>query len=223
MTELIGLSGITVLTQDGSRRILDGFDLHIEKGSLVLLLGAGGSGKTTLFKLLAGEQTPERGEVLVGGISVPSLSGGKLARYRRSLGIVMQDAPLLENRSAEEQIMLPLEIEGMSAERRHERAQAAIERFGLSDARRKLPKALSMSERQRVAIARAVVREPLVLLADEPAAHLDANDSKEIARLLLHENLRGMTVLIGTSDEHFASYFPETPVRRMESGVGINN
>jgi cell division transport system ATP-binding protein len=223
MTELIALSCVTVLTQDGSRPILDGFDLHVEKGELMVLLGAGGSGKTTIFKLLAGEQTPERGEVSVGGISVPSLRGGKLARYRRSLGIAMQNAPLIEGRTTEEQIMLPLEIERMSAMRRHEHVQAAIERFGLSDAQRKLPKSLSMSERQRVAIARAVVREPLILLADEPTSHLDVNDSKEIARLLLHENLRGMTVLIGTSDEHFTSYFPETSVRRMEPGIGINN
>jgi cell division transport system ATP-binding protein len=222
MTDAIVLSDI--LVRNGELQILDGLNLRVGKGDLRVLLGAGGSGKTTIFKLLHGEIKPERGEVRVGGVDMTSLQSGKLAKFRRSLGMIPQDESLLEHRTVEEQILLPLEIDGMNAARRNAQAEAVIERYELQHSRARLPASLSMSERQRTAIARAVVREPLVLLADEPAAHLDVKDSKEIARLLLHENLRGMTVLIGTSDEHFASYFPESAVCPMEAlSIGINN
>ncbi len=206
-----------ILVRNGELRILDGFALRVEKGSLRVLLGSGGSGKTTIFKLLSGEINPERGEVIVGGEDVTLLKRNKLAKFRRSVGVISQDEPPLETRTVEEQIALPLEIDGMNAARRHAQIEAVIERFGLQSARTRKPASLSRSERQRVAIARAVVREPLVLLADEPAAHLDLKDSQEIAQLLLHENLRGMTVLIGTSDEHFASNFPQAAIHHMEA------
>lgn len=215
MTEAIVLSDIAV--RNWELTILSGFDLRVEKGSLVVLLGEGGSGKSTIFKLLTGEIKPDIGEVHVCGEDVNTLHGNKLAKFRRSIGIISQDISLLANRTVEEQMLLPLEIDGMNSQRRHTHADAVIERFALQRSRSRLPSSLSMSERQRAVIARAVVREPLLLLADEPAAHLDASDATEIARLLLHENLRGMTVLIGTSDEHFASYFPEATICRMEA------
>jgi ABC-type ATPase involved in cell division len=213
--EAIVLSDIAV--QNGELQILDDFNLRVEKGSLCVLLGSGGSGKTTIFKLLTGELKPERGEVNMGGINVALLQGNKLAKFRRSIGMISQEESLLEHRTVEEQILLPLEIDGTNAARRHAQAEAVMERFGLQHSSARLPHSLSRSERQRAAIAMAVVREPFVLLADEPAAHLDVKDAKAIATLLLHENLRGMTVLIGTSDEHFASYFPVSTVCRMEA------
>jgi ABC-type ATPase involved in cell division len=218
MTEAIALSDI-IVWHDG-RTILDGFNLHVEKGNLCVLLGSGGSGKTTIFKLLTGEIKPERGEAKIGGIDVTSLKGSKLAKFRRSIGMISQNESLLDNRTVEEQILLPLEIDGMNAARRNAQVEETIERFGLQNSRTRKPSSLSMSERQRTMIAQAVVRAPLVLLADEPAAHLDRTDASEIARLLLHENLRGMTVLIATSDEHFASYFPETVVCQIDTFGG---
>jgi ABC-type ATPase involved in cell division len=215
MTAMIELLNIVVWSNE--QTILDGFNLHVEKVNLCVLLGSGGSGKTTIFKLLTGEIKPERGEAKIGGIDVTSLKGSKLANFRRSIGMISQNESLLDNRTVEEQVLLPLEIDRMNAARRNAYMEETIERFGLQNSRTRVPASLSMSERQRTMIAQAVVREPLILLADEPAAHLDRTDASEIARLLLHENLRGMTVLIATSDEHFASYFPDEVICAMEA------
>jgi ABC-type ATPase involved in cell division len=216
---MILLSNVTVLDPLTSRPVLDAFSLTIEKGALRVILGAGGSGKTTLLQVLTGERTAWSGEVQVNDISVPTLRGRELARYRRGLGLVQQDATLLEHRTVEAQIALPLELEGLSRTRREERVERALERFDLLAVRNKLPESLSKSDEQRVAIAAAVVREPFLLLADEPGAHLDGQRAKEIAELLLHENLRGMTMLIVTSDERFAGFFPAPGVSRMEEGI----
>src|SRR5438477_13097115 len=95
----------------------------------------------------------------------------------------------------------------MASKRRNAQTEAVIERFGLSDVRQKYPRSLSMGERQKALLARAVVAEPFVLLVDEPAAHLDSNASAELVRLLERENLRGMTIVIATSDANFAAQF----------------
>ena len=153
--EAIVLSDIAV--RNWELTILSGFDLRVEKGDLVVLLGEGGSGKTTIFKLLTSEIKPDIGEVRVSGVDVTPLKGSKLAKFRRSIGIISQDVSLLANRTIEEQILLPLEIDGMNAARRHAQADTVIERFGLQHSHDRLPASLSMSERQRAVIARAVV------------------------------------------------------------------
>lgn len=190
--------------------MLSDFHLHIGKGSLTVLFGAGGTGKTTLFRLLVGEMTSDAGEIRVGNLNLSTLRNAAMAEYRKSIGVIFQDVPLLADRTAEEQILLPMELAGMNSSRRHERIESILDRFQLRDIRSEHPDALSMGLRQRVAIARAVANEPLVLLADEPAAHLDSASAREIADILQRENLRGMTILIGTSDEQFASNFPKT-------------
>ncbi|HZK75713.1 MAG TPA: ATP-binding cassette domain-containing protein [Candidatus Kapabacteria bacterium] len=222
MEEIISLSNVTVHTATVDRPILEAFNLRVEKGTLTVLFGAGGTGKTTLFKLLTGELKPDEGSVHVGNWDVAGLPNSHVAEYRRSIGVIFQDVPLLADRTAEGQILLPLELAGMNRARRRERMESIIERFQLQDVRETYPTLLSMGMRQRVAIARAVASEPLVLLADEPAAHLDAASAREIADIFKRENLRGMTILIGTSDEHFASYFPEAdilPFRGMHVGT----
>jgi ABC-type ATPase involved in cell division len=217
MTKSISLSKVVC------RNVPGGFDLHIEKGSLTVILGPGGSGKTTLFKLLTGELKAESGEIRVGGVSLMSLRKSDIAKYRQSIGVVFQDVSLLEDRNVEDQIALPLEIDGMKKAVRRKRIDAVIERFLLQDLREKYPGSLSMSERQRVAIARAVAGEPLVLLADEPAAHLDLVSASEIANLLMHEHLRGMTILIGTSSAEFAALFQNATVIPISKISGTQN
>jgi cell division transport system ATP-binding protein len=213
MTEAISLSKVSY------RGVLAGFDLRIHKGSLTVVLGPSGSGKTTLFKLLTGELRPESGEIVVGGVSVASLGKKELARYRQSIGVVFQDVSLLDDRSVAEQIALPLEIEGMTRDEYSKRTEEVIARFALGELRDKYPRSLSMSERQRVAIARAVASEPLVLLADEPAAHLDWPAGSEIANLFMHEHLRGMTILIGTNSADFARLFSGADIIPLAPGI----
>ncbi len=212
MDEIISLSGVTIRRGNSAPPILADFHLRVEKGRLTVLLGAGGTGKTTLFKLLTGELQPDAGSVRVGNHDIAALRKGRIAAYRKSIGVIFQDVPLLDDRTAAGQILLPMELAQMPGARRRERVNAIMERFQLREIRDAYPAALSMGMRQRVAIARAVASEPLVLLADEPAAHLDAASAREIAEIFLRENLRGMTILIGTSDERFAAYFPNESI-----------
>ncbi len=209
-SDLISVTNVTARSDPGA--IFSEINLQVEKGTLRVLLGATGTGKTTLFKMLIGEIPLGSGSIRVGDTDVGSLRSRNRAKFLRTIGTVFQDTSLLDDRSVFDQIRLPLELSGMKRTRREEQAAAIVERFRLEDVRSFYPRALSMGMRQRIAIARAVTSEPLVLLADEPAAHLDAEQAKEIADILMHENLRGMTVLIGTSDERFASYFPAQAV-----------
>ncbi len=204
---LISLTDVTAGYSSASR-VLTNFNLSIEKGSLTVLFGRSGSGKSTLFRLLTGELKPDSGEVTVADVAVSTLGARALAEYRRSIGIVSSDLKLIDNRTVEENLALSLEIGGMKRPRIDAQLEAVVERFNLQGLQSPYPPDLSMSERQRTAIARAVIKEPLVLFVDEPTAHLDTTASREIAELLAHENLRGMTILIGTSDERFAAALP---------------
>lgn len=218
MDEVISFSNVRACA--GERVILDGFDLALSKGSLRVLLGPSGTGKTTLFRLLTDELQPSSGTIHVGESEAGSLGRPKL---RRSIGVVFQDVPLLNDRNTEEQILLPLELLAASRKRRRTVLENVLDRFELHQVRRQYPCELSMGMRQRIAIARAVAAEPLVLLADEPAAHLDSVVQQEIAAIFQRENLRGMTILIGTSDEHFASLFPAACVQLFRGGLVKKN
>jgi cell division transport system ATP-binding protein len=184
------------------------FNLTIEKGSLTILLGPSGSGKSTLLKMLTGELQPASGNVLIDGSDIMN----DVRRHRRRLGLISSDIILHDDRSVHDSLELPLEITGVSKERRRERVADVIDRFGLSEIKEKYPKLLSMGERQRVLLARAVATEPFVLVADEPAAHLDLDAVQDIVRLIERENLRGMTVLLATSDPDFAARFAGSTV-----------
>ena len=203
MEDVISLANVTV--RSGDETILEQFNLAVSKGSLRILFGPSGAGKSTLFRLLMGGVRCASGTIRVGTSETASLSTPK---FRRSIGVVFQNLPLLADRSVEGQILLPLEIIGIDRARRREALENILNRFQLQQVRKLYPTSLPMGMHQRVAIARAVASEPVILLADEPAAHLDRPAQEEIARILLRENLRGMTILIGTSDDHFASLFP---------------
>ena len=196
----------TVTAPDGSRlEILRDIDLQIERGASCAIVGSSGSGKTTLLGLLAGLDLPSAGEVVLAGQSLQSLNEEARAALRRRLvGFVFQSFHLLPALTAEENVMLPLELEGIPAAR--ERARQALQDVGLADRLRHYPSHLSGGEQQRVAIARAFVHGPELLFADEPTGNLDGRTGHSIVELLFRLNReRATTLVLVTHDPALAA------------------
>jgi len=180
---------------EGRLDILDGVDLRVMPGESFAIVGASGSGKTTLLGLLAGLDTPDRGHIALDGHALQELDEEARAELRRRLvGFVFQSFHLLPALTAEENVMLPLELEGSSAAR--SRAREALDAVGLSARRRHYPAQLSGGEQQRVAIARAFVHGPRVLFADEPTGNLDQRTGHHISDLLFALNRDHHTTLV---------------------------
>jgi putative ABC transport system ATP-binding protein len=187
---------------------LFGVDFSIEQGEFVAVMGASGSGKSTLLHLLGGLDEPTDGEVVLGGRALADLSDNQITiTRRRQVGFVFQFFNLIPTLSAEENIALPLLIDGQRPRDYRERLDRLLERVGLTERRHHRPDQLSGGERQRVAIARALVTEPTIVLADEPTGNLDSRSGDEILKLLrqlCHE--LGQTIVLVTHDPRAASY-----------------
>jgi putative ABC transport system ATP-binding protein len=180
---------------EGRLEILSGVDLRIMAGESFAIVGASGSGKTTLLGLLAGLDTPDAGDITLDGHALHRLDEEARADLRRRLvGFVFQSFHLLPALTAEENVMLPLELEGSSDAR--SRARAALDAVGLSPRRRHYPAQLSGGEQQRVAIARAFVHGPRVLFADEPTGNLDQRTGHHVCDLLFALNRDHHTTLV---------------------------
>jgi putative ABC transport system ATP-binding protein len=180
---------------EGRLDILSGIDLRIMAGESFAIVGASGSGKTTLLGLLAGLDTPDAGDITLDGNALQQLDEEARADLRRRLvGFVFQSFHLLPALTAEENVMLPLELEGRSDAR--SRAREALDAVGLSPRRRHYPAQLSGGEQQRVAIARAFVHEPRVLFADEPTGNLDQRTGHHVCDLLFALNRDHHTTLV---------------------------
>ena len=178
--------------------VLKGVSVQIESDAFVAIIGPSGAGKSTLLHLLAGLDTPTRGEVEWNGQSVSSLSDAKRAAFRnREIGIVFQFYHLLPELSALENVTLPgLVSHRANAKALRSRAQASLERVGLGGRLRHRPRELSGGEQQRVAIARALVNEPKVLLCDEPTGNLDSKTGAEVVELLVSLHRQRNTGLV---------------------------
>lgn len=172
--------------------------LHIEPKEFVIIVGTSGAGKSTLLKLLTREEKQTSGKIVVGGIDYDTLKKKHVPLLRRKIGVVFQDFKLLPNRTVFENIAFALEIAGMTNREIKSTVPKVIELVGLTGKEKKFPHQLSGGERQRVAIARAVVRQPKILIADEPTGNLDPKHSWDIVRLLEKINRYGTTVLLTT-------------------------
>lgn len=206
---VLNLSGVTKSFPDGrgTRRVLDGATLQVDAGSMVAVTGPSGCGKTTLLSISAGLLRPDEGVVSVAGETLDSARPGAIADTRRNhIGLITQEYGLLEAESVLENVTLPLRF-GRERRGRHARREAALRALELTnpgvDPRQRVSR-LSGGERQRVAIARAVVREPLLLVADEPTAALDADTGSRIVGLLHSLVERGAGVLVATHDPQVA-------------------
>ena len=181
-------------------RVLRGIDLDIAAGSHVALQGPSGAGKSTLLSLLGGLEPPQDGELSVGGHSLRGLHGRALATYRRLVvGFVFQHFGLVDVLSARENVMLALSLSGVPLAERRRRADEALESVGVGHRAAHRPGQLSGGERQRVAIARAIVKQPRLLLADEPTGNLDDESAVRVLDLLdLLRQHHGCTLVVVT-------------------------
>ena len=172
--------------------------IHVGAGEFVIIVGTSGAGKSTLLKLLTREEKPSSGKIVVGGIDYDNLKDKHIPLLRRKIGVVFQDFKLLPNRTVFENVAFALEIAGMTNREIKATVPKVIELVGLKGKEKHFPHQLSGGERQRVAIARAVVRQPKILIADEPTGNLDPKHSWDIVRLLEKINKYGTTVILTT-------------------------
>ncbi len=182
-------------------RALEDVNLEIRRGEFVFITGPSGAGKTTLLNLIFGLERPSSGRIYYQDREYGQLSRKKLTKLRRRMGFIFQDFRLLPEKTVFENIYLGLEVLGIPPVEAKRRVSAILKRLGLSGKRDLKVKALSGGEKQRVAIARAVVREPEVILADEPTGNLDPDRSREILEILEELNAEGITILLATHDE----------------------
>lgn len=199
--------GVTKRMRSGDRTltILDRVDLMIGTREFCAILGPSGSGKSTLLGLLAGLDRPTEGEVLVDGTPLGNRSESDLARLRRhTIGFVFQSFHLLDNLTARQNVLLPLELNGVEDAR--SRTDALLARVGLEERGHHYPSQLSGGEQQRVALARAFAADPPILLADEPTGNLDAENGTRVLELLLDLRERsGTTLVLVTHDASIAA------------------
>jgi putative ABC transport system ATP-binding protein len=197
---------LTKRIHDGRERrvVLEGIDLVVERGELVLLRGPSGSGKTTLLALLGAMLSPTSGEVLLDGEPTSRLRDRHRAEVRRRrVGFVFQDVQLIEGMSVVDNTLLARVPDGISAADRA-RARSLLDRFGVGRLASVAARGLSGGERQRVALARALLGDPALLLLDEPTAHLDAERADDLVALLIDLVTEGRALVIATHDDRFA-------------------
>lgn len=190
---------------------LRGVDIKVEKGEMVSVMGPSGSGKSTLMNLMGCLDTPSSGAVLLDGTDISELDERALARVRNEkIGFIFQQFNLLARSSVLDNVATPLLYAGVPAKIRKERATHVLERVGLADRMKHLPRELSGGQKQRVAIARALVNEPSLLLADEPTGALDQETGHQILDLFEELHDAGNTLVLVTHDPDIGAFTPRS-------------
>jgi putative ABC transport system ATP-binding protein len=204
--EILKVNNLSKVYGKGDTQIkaLDGVSFSVEKGEFVAIVGASGSGKSTLLHIIGGVDTPTSGQVLIDGTDVFSLDQTKLAIFRRrQIGLIYQFYNLIPILNMEENITLPLLLDGRRLDEMH--LKEIVTTLGLSDRTKHLPNQLSGGQQQRVSIGRALINNPALVLADEPTGNLDSSNAKEILALLKLSNQRyQQTLILVTHDRDIA-------------------
>ena len=194
-------------TGDQTITALEPSDFKLYSNQLTLIIGPSGSGKTTLLSLIGCVIYPTEGEVWIAGRKVNDLSEKQLAALRlETIGFVFQSFNLIMPLTAEQNVMLPLELQGVPRKEARERVSEAMAKVGMADRARQLPKSLSGGQQQRVAIARALVARPSLMLCDEPTASLDVDSMKKVMAELRKLSTQGIGMAVVTHDTRLREY-----------------
>jgi putative ABC transport system ATP-binding protein len=195
-------------------RALDGVSLEVAQGQFLAVMGASGSGKSTLLHLMAGLTQAEGGRVLIAGSDLGKMNDRELTLFRRRhVGLVFQSFNLIPTLTAEENVLLPLMLDGRNGDAGDAKVNELLDRLGLAGRRGHRPDAMSGGEQQRVAIGRALVTDPAVILADEPTGNLDSANSRSVCELLRDLSaVHGKTIVMVTHEPSVAVYASEVAV-----------
>ncbi len=209
---MLRLQGVTKMYRDGPSELtaLNSLDLVVGDGAFVAVMGPSGSGKTTLALIAAAVERPTSGTVHLDSLDISHASAGQRAMLRRrEIGIVFQRDELDPLLTAEENVALPLQLDGMSTRQARGAARKALDRCGVAELAARVPAQLSGGQRQRVAIARAVVGDRRLIVADEPTASVDTATARAIVELLADLASDGVGVLMTTHDSRLAGFADE--------------
>lgn len=198
---MILLDRVSKTYSRGGKPSLDRISLHVEPKEFVIVVGQSGAGKTTLLRLLTREERQTSGKIIVGGIDYDKLRDREIPLLRRKIGVVFQDFKLLPNKTIFENVAFALEMVGMSNKEIKNTVPKVLDIVNLTGKENSMPLELSGGERQRVAIARAIVRQPKILIADEPTGNLDPKHAWDVIKILEKINRYGTTVLLTTHNQ----------------------
>ena len=216
---MIRLENVSKSYNNGVHALRD-INLTIEDGEFGYIICPTGSGKSTLIKLLDGEEIPDQGRVLVNDVDVGKLRHSKVPFYRRSIGVVFQDFRLLPHLTIFENISFALEVIGMDRQQIRQRVREVLELVSLSEKAKAFPNQLSGGQQQRATIGRAIANHPKVLIADEPTGNLDPEMSKEVIELLEKINEKEKTtVLMVTHDKNLVDAFKKRTISLEEGYI----
>ncbi len=202
---MILLDRVTKAYGKSGAAAIDRISLHVEPKEFVIVVGQSGAGKTTLLRLLTREERQTSGKIIVGGVDYDKLKDHDIPLLRRKIGVVFQDFKLLPNKNVFENVAFALEIVGMGNKEIRHTVPRVLDIVGLKSKEKSMPMELSGGERQRVAIARAIVRQPKILIADEPTGNLDPKHAWDVIKVLEKINRYGTTVLLTTHNQEIVN------------------
>ncbi len=204
---IIKTTGLTKTFIDGDKEttVLKGVDIEIKRGEFVAIIGRSGAGKSTLLYQISLLDTPTKGDILINGININNLTEDERINFRlNNLGYVFQDYALLPDLTSQENVALPLLMQGYSKEDAYKRAVEVLDQVGLQGKYGNIPAKLSGGQQQRVSIARALAHSPSILFADEPTANLDMESSLLVLKIFKEIHTKGQTIVMVTHEEEYA-------------------
>ena len=221
MRQLVELTDVSkVYNGDRQHAALDSISIGIQAGQVTAVMGPSGSGKSTLLNVIGGLDRPTGGSVVVDGVDLSRLNEAALARFRRTrVGIVFQFFNLLNNLTAQDNVLIPAQLAGVKPADARRRAGDLLERLGIAAHRNHYPARLSGGQRQRVAIARALINNPALLLTDEPTGALDSHAGEQVMAIFADLNRSGQTIVLVTHDERLARANASRVVRLIDGAV----